>query len=152
MNIPYQFYIRCFSQSSIYRQAGVPASDIVFEKTERSDIENYQILQQIMKHYADQGYEIALDDVGAGHSGLNRVVNTTPDYLKADIWIFSLISYRIHLLCLLSSFYDHSHTCVNPLHQFTPNRVHGDVIRIPANEMNISSHDYRSGVHYIGNV
>ena len=43
--------------------AGVPASDIVFEITERSDIENYQILQQIMKHYADQGYEIALDDV-----------------------------------------------------------------------------------------
>lgn len=38
-----------------------------------------------MKHYADQGYEIALDDVGAGHLGLNRVVNTTPDYLKADI-------------------------------------------------------------------
>ena len=53
-------------------KAGVPASDIVFEITERSDIENYQILQQIMKHYADQGYEIALDDVGAGHSGLNR--------------------------------------------------------------------------------
>ena len=38
-----------------------------------------------MKHYANQGYEIALDDVGAGHLGLNRVVNTTPDYLKADI-------------------------------------------------------------------
>ena len=37
-----------------------------------------------MKHYADQGYEIALDDVGAGHSGLNRVVNTTPDYLLLD--------------------------------------------------------------------
>ena len=55
------------------------------EQIEGSDIENYQILQQIMKHYADQGYEIALDDVGAGHSGLNRVVNTTPDYLKADI-------------------------------------------------------------------
>ena len=29
--------------------------------------------------------KIALDDVGAGHLGLNRVVNTTPDYLKADI-------------------------------------------------------------------
>ena len=26
-----------------------------------------------------------MDDVGAGHSGLNRVVNTTPDYLKVDI-------------------------------------------------------------------
>lgn len=66
-------------------KAGVPASDIVFEITERSDIENYQILQQIMNHYANQGYEIALDDVGAGYSGLNRVVNTSPNYLKADI-------------------------------------------------------------------
>lgn len=66
-------------------KAGVPSCDIVFEITERSDIENYQILQQIMKHYADQGYEIALDDVGAGYSGLNRVVNTSPNYLKVDI-------------------------------------------------------------------
>ena len=30
-------------------------------------------------------YEIALDDVGAGYSGLNRVVNTSPNYLKVDI-------------------------------------------------------------------
>lgn len=64
---------------------GVPISDIVFEITERSDIENYQILQRIMDHYIDQGFEIALDDVGAGYSGLNRVVNTSPNYLKADI-------------------------------------------------------------------
>lgn len=38
-----------------------------------------------MNHYIDQGYQIALDDVGAGYSGLNHVVNTTPNYLKADI-------------------------------------------------------------------
>lgn len=43
------------------------------------------LLQSIMNHYIDQGYQIALDDVGAGYSGLNRVVNTTPNYLKADI-------------------------------------------------------------------
>ena len=59
--------------------------DIVFEITERTDIENYVLLQSIMNHYIDQGYQIALDDVGAGYSGLNRVVNTTPNYLKADI-------------------------------------------------------------------
>ena len=64
---------------------GVKSSDIVFEITERSDIENYKILQEVIKHYADQGYEIALDDVGAGYSGLNRVVNTNPQYLKADM-------------------------------------------------------------------
>lgn len=59
--------------------------DIFFEITERTDIENYVLLQSIMNHYIDQGYQIALDDVGAGYSGLNRVVNTTPNYLKADI-------------------------------------------------------------------
>ena len=79
---------KSFIQGFTNRKAakvGVPFCDIVFEITERSDVENYQILQQIMKHYADQGYEIALDDVGAGYSGLNRVVNTSPNYLKADI-------------------------------------------------------------------
>ena len=64
---------------------GLLNEDIVFEITERTDIENYVLLQSIMNHYIDQGYQIALDDVGAGYSGLNRVVNTTPNYLKADI-------------------------------------------------------------------
>lgn len=64
---------------------GLSNEDIVFEITERTDIENYVLLQSIMNHYIDQGYQIALDDVGAGYSGLNRVVNTTPNYLKADI-------------------------------------------------------------------
>ena len=64
---------------------GLLNEDIVFEITERTDIENYVLLQAIMNHYIDQGYQIALDDVGAGYSGLNRVVNTTPNYLKADI-------------------------------------------------------------------
>ena len=57
---------------------GLSNEDIFFEITERTDIENYVLLQSIMNHYIDQGYQIALDDVGAGYSGLNRVVNTTP--------------------------------------------------------------------------
>ena len=64
---------------------GLLNEDIVFGITERTDIENYVLLQSIMNHYIEQGYQIALDDVGAGYSGLNRVVNTTPNYLKADI-------------------------------------------------------------------
>ena len=64
---------------------GLFNEDIVFEITERSDIENYVLLQAIMNHYIDQGYQIALDDVGAWDSGLNRVVDTTPNYLKVGI-------------------------------------------------------------------
>lgn len=62
---------------------GLLNEDIVFEITERTDIENYVLLQSIMNHYIDQGYQIALDDVGAGYSGLNRVVNTTPQLFKS---------------------------------------------------------------------
>ena len=47
-----------------------------------------------MNHYIEQGYQIALDDVGAGYSGLNRVVNTTPNYLKADIELVRHIHLR----------------------------------------------------------
>lgn len=41
-----------------------------------------------MNHYIDQGYQIALDDVGAWDYGLNRVVDTTPNYLKVDIDLY----------------------------------------------------------------
>lgn len=42
---------------------GLLNEDIVFEITERTDIENYVLLQSIMNHYIDQGYQIALDDI-----------------------------------------------------------------------------------------
>ena len=77
-------FIEGFTSKKATKQ-GLQPSDIVFEITERSDVENYQILQKIIQHYKKQGYEIALDDVGAGYSGLNRVVNTNPGYLKADM-------------------------------------------------------------------
>ncbi|WP_302319048.1 EAL domain-containing protein [Holdemanella biformis] len=64
---------------------GLFNEDIVFEITERTDIEKYVLLQAIMNHYIDQGYQIALYDVGAWDSGLKRVVDTTPNYLKVDI-------------------------------------------------------------------
>lgn len=66
------------------KKYGLEAQDIVFEITERSDIENYKKLKAIIKHYKNQGYEIALDDVGAGYSGLNRIVNVSAEYMKLD--------------------------------------------------------------------
>lgn len=59
--------------------------DIVFEITERSDVENYEILQNVIHHYEEQGFEIALDDVGAGYSGLNRINYLNPKFLKIDM-------------------------------------------------------------------
>ncbi|MGN0436594.1 MAG: EAL domain-containing protein [Wujia sp.] len=60
------------------------AKDIVFEVTERSDFENCEKIRKILKHYESQGYEVALDDLGAGYSGLNRLQNIQPKYVKID--------------------------------------------------------------------
>lgn len=58
--------------------------DIVFEITERSDFDDHELLRNIMNHYKEQGYEVALDDLGSGYSGLNRLQNIKPGYVKID--------------------------------------------------------------------
>lgn len=60
------------------------ASDIVFEVTERSDFDDYEKIKTLLKHYENQGYEVAIDDLGAGYSGLNRLQNIKPQYVKVD--------------------------------------------------------------------
>lgn len=58
--------------------------NVVFEITERTDVDNQEILRQVIEHYKNQGFAIAIDDVGSGYSGLNRINSLTPHYLKLD--------------------------------------------------------------------
>lgn len=65
-------------------KCSLSASDIVFEVTERSDFEDYERIKKLLKHYESQGYEVALDDLGSGYSGLNRLQHIKPRYVKID--------------------------------------------------------------------
>ncbi len=38
-----------------------------------------------MKSFIDHGFEIAVDDMGAGYSGLEKIVHLNPNYLKFDL-------------------------------------------------------------------
>ncbi|REK69414.1 EAL domain-containing protein [Paenibacillus paeoniae] len=67
-------------------------NQIVFEITERSSIEDYPAVKKALQHYRKQGYQIAIDDVGAGYSSLQSIVELRPDYLKID----RSIIHRIH--------------------------------------------------------
>ncbi|MBO5509904.1 MAG: EAL domain-containing protein, partial [Lachnospiraceae bacterium] len=58
--------------------------NVAFEITERTDVDNQEILRQVIEHYKNQGFAIAIDDVGSGYSGLNRINSLTPHYLKLD--------------------------------------------------------------------
>ncbi len=62
-------------------------SDIVFEITERTSIENEDIFKQTINHYTAQNYQIAIDDFGAEYAGLNRICVLEPHYIKIDMAI-----------------------------------------------------------------
>ncbi|ADY54509.1 diguanylate phosphodiesterase [Syntrophobotulus glycolicus DSM 8271] len=58
---------------------------IVLEISERTVIEDYPRFRQVLTSFTDQGCLIALDDVGAGYSGLKTISELKPDYLKIDM-------------------------------------------------------------------
>jgi len=52
-----------------------------------SNVRNLAGLQKFIQTYRDYGFLIALDDVGAGHSNLNRIPLLKPDILKVDRYL-----------------------------------------------------------------
>ncbi|WP_313890911.1 GGDEF domain-containing protein [Psychrobacillus sp.] len=58
---------------------------IVFEITEREAINNLKDFIHTVDHYKKQYYQIAIDDVGAGHSGLNVITDVRPHFIKLDM-------------------------------------------------------------------
>lgn len=60
-------------------------ANIIFEITEKSSVEDYKSFKKVIDNYMDQGYKIAIDDAGAGYSGLNLVAEIRPQYLKIDM-------------------------------------------------------------------
>ena len=53
--------------------------------TEKYAIENYSLFGEAVRNFTEMGISIAVDDIGAGHSGLEKIANLNPKYLKFDI-------------------------------------------------------------------
>lgn len=64
-------------------EAGLDYSNIAVEITE-SQIANNHKLEQITEKYSGLGMFVVLDDFGALHSNLNRLVISRPDIIKID--------------------------------------------------------------------
>ena len=57
---------------------------VVFELTEHSHLEDVEQVAQRLKELRRQGAFIAVDDAGAGYSGLQRILALRPQFLKVD--------------------------------------------------------------------
>ncbi|HRJ49905.1 MAG: EAL domain-containing protein [Phycisphaeraceae bacterium] len=63
---------------------GLTASRIVLEITERADQQFMEGLDEQVRLVKEAGFQVAIDDVGAGTSGLQRIVALRPHWLKLD--------------------------------------------------------------------
>lgn len=67
------------------REYGLSPENIVFEITEKSAISDMAAFIASVENYQKQQFQIAIDDFGSGHSGLNRVCAFSPHFLKIDM-------------------------------------------------------------------
>ena len=66
-------------------RARFPLHHLMFEVTENEPSRDVGHLQAIFREYKRHGMITAIDDFGAGHSGLNMLADFQPDVLKIDM-------------------------------------------------------------------
>ena len=69
--------------------AGMPPDRCVIELTEESLLDDYARLRSTLQRLREAGCAIAIDDLGAGSSGLRTWSELKPDYVKIDRYFVS---------------------------------------------------------------
>jgi EAL domain-containing protein (putative c-di-GMP-specific phosphodiesterase class I) len=75
------------------RRTGMPVDRIILEVTEGEQVLDPAHLRNILETYKRSGLVTAIDDFGAGYSGLNLLADYQPDILKLDM----ALTRNIHL-------------------------------------------------------
>ena len=87
---------------------GLTASRVVIEVTEQEKVDDGFLLLKTIAHYRKLGFSIAIDDLGAGYSGLKQWSELCPDFVKIDASLINNKSIPIvrTLLCIDILFVD----------------------------------------------
>jgi EAL domain-containing protein (putative c-di-GMP-specific phosphodiesterase class I) len=74
---------------ALAQSAGMPPDRVVIELTEESLLDDYARLRSTSQRLREAGCAIAIDDLGAGSSGLRTWSELRPDYVKIDRYFVS---------------------------------------------------------------
>ena len=66
-----------------------PKERLIFEVTESEEVLDRSHLANIVREYRKLGIGVAIDDFGAGHSGLNLLAEVEPDIVKIDRFLIT---------------------------------------------------------------
>jgi EAL domain-containing protein (putative c-di-GMP-specific phosphodiesterase class I) len=67
------------------KSVGFPLRQITFEIVESEQVRDVGHLRAIVKDYRERGFQVAIDDFGAAHSGLNLLADFPADVIKLDM-------------------------------------------------------------------
>jgi EAL domain-containing protein (putative c-di-GMP-specific phosphodiesterase class I) len=67
------------------KQFNFPTENIMFEFTEVEKIDDAEHVKKVVEYYHALGFQTAIDDFGAGYSGLGLLANFQTDIVKMDM-------------------------------------------------------------------
>ena len=85
------------------RQQSFPLDRIIFEITEGEEVKDRAHLRGIFEEYRRHGFQMALDDFGAGFCGFNLFADLTPEILKLDMALVRNLHKRSVALAIVRS-------------------------------------------------
>ena len=86
--LPQGIYATDTSVASTFSAAarhGLPIDRVILEVTEGEFVADYAHLGQRLNEFRSMGLKLAIDDFGAGYSGLNMLADFQPDQIKIDM-------------------------------------------------------------------
>ena len=84
-NAVYQPEVCLRTTLAVMDRLGMSSQQVIFEVTEHESITDQRHLRTILSAYRRRGFRTAIDDFGAGHSGLNLLADFQPDLIKLDM-------------------------------------------------------------------
>lgn len=101
--------------SELLQKYQISPYQIVLELTEKEAVDSVAHFDQLVDHYRDQGFRIAVDDAGTGYNSLKTLAKVKPEFVKIDKCLIRKIDKhpeQQHLVELLLEFANHTDTSV----------------------------------------
>lgn len=91
----------------MFSDFGMSTDEIFLEITERSAVTAFDAFYEQLREYRHDGFKIAVDDLGAGYSSLESIVEIRPEAIKLDMHIVNGVfgdSYKSSIIKLFVAF------------------------------------------------
>ncbi|OEF99381.1 hypothetical protein BHF71_01995 [Vulcanibacillus modesticaldus] len=93
--------------AKIINKLRIDKSNLVLEITEREAIKDFNLFNKVLDQYREEGFKVAVDDLGAGYSSLQTIAELKPDFIKLDMSLvhdIHKIDYKLLLVETLVEF------------------------------------------------